>query len=241
MTLSARLVCLVDGDETLRESMARAIRAEGHSANTYGAATQAWESFERGLPDLVIFGSGTPGLDAVQFTAALRERSAALPVIALLDRRDAADAEVPPDLQVDDYLDKPFSLRELIQRVTALLKRPAPGATVQLNWEDRPLTLGPLTVDPLRLTAQWNRRDLALTVTEVLLLQSLVRRVGVVKTRDQLLQEAFPGRSASDGLIERHIARLRRKFEVLEPAFDALEGVHGAGYRYRSGPSVKRV
>lgn len=238
MTPAPRLVSLLERDETLRESMARAIRTEGHAANAYGETAQLEESFTRGLPDLVVFDAATPGLDAAQFIAAMRQRSAALPLVALLD---AASTDAEPVLAVDDYLVKPFTLRELVPRVVALLKRPAPGATVQLSWEDRPLTLGPLTVDPLRLTAQWHSKDLALTVTEVFLLQSLVRRVGVVKTRDQLLQDAFPGRSASDGLIERHIARLKQKFEALEPGFDALEGVHGAGYRYRSGPSVRRV
>lgn len=221
--------------------MARAIRAEGHAAEAYGDPSQAVDSFARGLPELVIVDVATPGLDGAQFTTALRERSAGVAIVALLDRMDATDADTPPSLPVDDYLSKPFSLRELMPRVVALLRRPPPGASVQLSWEDRPLSLGPLTVDPLRLTAQWHSRDLALTVTEIFLLQSLVRRVGVVKTRDQLLQDTFPGRSVGEGLIERHIVRLRRKFETLEPGFDALEGVHGAGYRYRSGPSVRRV
>jgi two-component system OmpR family response regulator len=241
MATSPRLVCIVDGDETLRESMARAIRAEGHGVNVYGNAPQALESFARGLPDLVIFDVPASGLEPVSsFTGAVRDLSATLPLVALI-QDGGVGAEALALLPVDDYLSKPFSLRELTPRVVALLKRPAPGASVQLNWEDRPTSLGPLTVDPLRLSAQWNGHDLALTVTEMFLLQSLVRRVGVVKTRDQLLQDVFPGRSGHDGLIERHIARLRQKFEAIAPGFDALESVHGAGYRYRAGPSVRRV
>jgi len=65
-------------------------------------------------------------------------------------------------------------------------------------------------------------------------MQSLVGRVGVVKTRDQLLQDAFPGRSAADVVVDRIIRRIQQKFELLEPGFDNLEGVHGAGYRYRA-------
>jgi DNA-binding response OmpR family regulator len=220
--------------------MCRAIRHEGHAANAYGTGAAALQSFERGLPDLILFDVKAPGIDPAGFTKVIRDRSASVPIIASLPRESALDEMLALGLQVDDYLAKPFSLKELMPRIVALLKRPAPGASVILAWEDRPLTLGPLTVDPLRLAAQWNKRDLGLTVTEFFLLHSLVRRAGVVKTRDQLLQDAFPGRSGMDGLVEGHIARLRRKFEALEPAFDALEGVHGAGYRYRSGPSVKR-
>jgi DNA-binding response OmpR family regulator len=72
-------------------------------------------------------------------------------------------------------------------------------------------------------------------VTEFFVMQALARRAGVVKTRDQLMQDTFPGRTSSaDGIIDRVIARLQQKFETVEPGFDNLEGVHGAGFRYRA-------
>jgi two-component system response regulator ChvI len=240
MTSPLRLVSVVENEETLRESVCRAIRLEDVRAEGYGDGSQAWEAFARVPPDLAILDTGVGGLDSSEITRRLRERSPKLPIVIIVAREDELDAVLASNPAADDYLSKPFSLKELLARVKLLLRRAALTGKEALNWEDRPLTLGPLTVDPLWLTVRWGERPVPLTVTEFLLLHSLVRRAGVVKTRDQLMQDAFPGRSAGDGAVDAHVARLRRKFEQLEPAFDAIEGVHGAGYRYRSGPSVKR-
>ena len=120
-------------------------------------------------------------------------------------------------------------------RIMVLLRRAGLTGGETLAWEDRPVTLGPLTLDPLRLTARWNDTDVGLSVTEFFVMQALARRAGVVKTRDQLMQDTFPGRTSSaDGIIDRVITRLQQKFEAVEPGFDNLEGVHGAGFRYRA-------
>jgi two-component system response regulator ChvI len=88
-------------------------------------------------------------------------------------------------------------------------------------------------LDPVRLTASWRGRQVGLTVTELLLLQALARRPGVVRTRDQLMDAAYPDRvSVSDRTIDSHVKRIRRKFAAVDPDFAAIEGVYGAGYRY---------
>ena len=116
-----------------------------------------------------------------------------------------------------------------------LIRRAGLTGGETLAWEERPITLGPLIVDPLRLSVRLNDTDAGLSVTEFMVLQGLVRRAGVVKTRDQLLQDAFPGRvSSSDGAIEGIVARIQQKFEKLEAGFDNVERVHGAGFRYRA-------
>jgi two-component system response regulator ChvI len=241
MTSSLRLVSVVENEDTLRESVCRALRLEDVRAEGYGDAAAAWEAFARVPPDLAIIDTAAGGLDSGELARRLRERSPKLPIIMIVSREDELDAVLASNPAADDYLSKPFSLKELLGRVKLLLRRAALTGKEALNWEDRPLTLGPLTVDPLWLSVQWGGRAVPLTVTEFLLLHSLVRRAGVVKTRDQLMQDAFPGRSAGDGAVDVHVARLRRRFEQLEAGFDAIEGVHGAGYRYRSGPSVKRT
>jgi two-component system response regulator ChvI len=97
---------------------------------------------------------------------------------------------------------------------------------------------GDLMLDPLRLTATWKGSPISLTVTEFLLLQALARRPGVVKSREQLMDAAYPDRvSVSDRTIDSHVKRIRRKFQVADPSFDALAGVYGAGYRYVASPS----
>lgn len=235
MIASPRQVSVVDEDETLRESVCRAIRLENHRAVALGDGDSAWEAFSRTAPDCALISLNIRGLDGAELCRRLRDRSANAAIIAVVRGDDGIDQALSMSLGSDDYLSKPFSIKELMVRLKPLLRRVGLTGAEPLAWEDRPLSLGPLTADPLRLTAAWNGTDAGLTVTEFLVLHSLVRRAGVVKTRDQLLQEAFPDRaSGGDGTVDRIIRRLTQKFEKLEPGFDNLEGVHGAGYRYRA-------
>ena len=97
--------------------------------------------------------------------------------------------------------------------------------------------MGDLALDPVRLLATWKGTVVPLTVTEFLLLQGLTRRPGAVRSREQLMEEAYPDRvSVSDRTIDSHVKRIRRKFTVIDPAFTAIEGVYGAGYRYAESP-----
>jgi two-component system response regulator ChvI len=103
--------------------------------------------------------------------------------------------------------------------------------------QDRLIVAGELTLDPLRLSAVWKRVAVPLTVTEFLLLHSLVRRPGVVRSREQLMEDAYPDRvSVSDRTIDSHVKRIRRKFVAVDPAFTGIDGVYGAGYRYLREP-----
>jgi two-component system response regulator ChvI len=113
-----------------------------------------------------------------------------------------------------------------------LLRRSRPTDTDRAD-DERAITAGDLVLDPLRLSATWKGSRVALTVTEFLLLQSLARRPGVVKTREHLMRDAYPDLlSVSDRTIDSHVKRIRRKFTAVDPAFGAIEGVYGAGYRY---------
>jgi two-component system response regulator ChvI len=125
-------------------------------------------------------------------------------------------------------------MRELMARVKVLLRRAALTPSEVDASRDQMVVAGELRLEPLRLAATWKTQNVPLTVTEFLLLLALVRRPGIVKTREQLMDEAYPDRvSVSDRTIDSHIKRIRRKFLVVDPAFMAIEGVYGAGYRYR--------
>jgi DNA-binding response OmpR family regulator len=227
-----RQVAVIEEDETLRESICRAIRVEKHRAVPYGSVATARDAFERGLPDCVVL--SVTSADGAELCRSLRQRSPKLPIVAIVRRENDMDDVLAMNLGADDYLAKPFSINELWPRLKVLIRRAGLTGSEPLAWEDRPLTLGPLAVDPLRLAVRWNDTPVPLTVTEFLVLQSLVGRVGVVKTREQLMQDAFPGRGASDGVIDRVVRRIQQKFEAIEAGFDNVEGVHGGGYRYRA-------
>jgi two-component system response regulator ChvI len=234
MTAPARLVTVVEDEETIREMVCLALRKEGYRTEAFDDGVRAWDAFAHTLPDLVILDIGLPRLDGLEICRRLRTRSEVLPIIFVTSREEEFDRVLGLEIGADDYLCKPFSMRELMARVKVLLRRASVADSGARASDDQPIVVGQLTIDPLRLTVAWIGRNIPLTVTEILLLQGLARRPGIVKTRDQLMEDAYPDRvSVSDRTIDSHVKRIRRKFQVIDPAFDQIEGVYGAGYRYR--------
>lgn len=228
-----RTVAVVEDEATIREAVCFALRREGYAPDAFDDGLNAWQAFERRLPDVAILDIGLPRMDGLELCRRLRGLSEALPIIFVTSREDEFDRVLGLELGADDYLCKPFSMRELMARVKVLLRRASLAHNAARTEEERIITVGDLILDPLRLAASWKGTSVALTLTEFLLLQSLARRPGIVKTRDQLMEAAYPERvSVTDRTIDSHIKRIRRKFETVDRAFDALESVYGAGYRY---------
>jgi two-component system, OmpR family, response regulator ChvI len=232
MTIGSRRVAVVEDEETIREGICVALRREGHRPEAFADGLAAWEGFERDPPDLAILDIGLPRMDGLELCRRIRTRSEVVPIIFVTSREEEFDRVLGLEIGADDYLCKPFSMRELMARVKVLLRR-AGYATVERDAADAAIVVGALTLDPLRLSVSWNGTAVRLTVTEFLLLQALVRRPGIVKTRDQLMDDAYPDRvSVSDRTIDSHVKRIRRKFLEADPTFARIEGVYGAGYRY---------
>ncbi len=234
MQSGARLITVVEDENTIREMVCLALGKEGHRTESFDDGAKAWDAFTRALPDLVILDIGLPRLDGLEICRRLRAKSDTLPIIFVTSREEEFDRVLGLEIGADDYLCKPFSMRELMARVKVLLRRASAADNTSRANDDEPLVYGRLAIDPLRLTVAWDGRLVPLTVTEILLLQGLVRRPGIVKTREQLMQDAYPDRvSVSDRTIDSHVKRIRRKFQAVDSGFDQIEGVYGAGYRYR--------
>ena len=241
-----RMVAIVEDEDGIRESVIFALEREGHAAVGYGDGRLAWTAFEQALPALVVLDIGLPGMDGLELCRRLRARSDALPIVFLTSREEEFDRVLGLEIGADDYLCKPFSMRELMARVKALLRRASLAATPGSPSPKAPgpaakaaealTTAGDLVLDADRYAAEWRGTPVRLTVTEFWLLEALARRPGHVKSRDQLLQAAYPhDTSASDRTIDSHVKRLRRKFQEVDAGFDAIESVYGAGYRLRAG------
>lgn len=236
MSAGLRQVAVVEDEETIREGICVALRREGHRAVAFDDGLTAWDAFGAGLPDLVILDIALPRMDGLELCRRLRARSDVLPIIFVTSREEEFDRVLGLEIGADDYLCKPFSMRELMARVKVLLRRSNHAAVFREPGEAAMVT-GALSLDPLRLSVTWKGIGVPLTVTEFLLLKALVRRPGVVKTREQLMGEAYPDRvSVSDRTIDSHVKRIRRKFVAADPAFGGIEGVYGAGYRYLREP-----
>jgi len=228
-------VAVVDDEESVREPVRSALEREGFAVDLHADGAAAWESFSSGaLPDVVVLDILMPRMDGLELCRKLRAVSETLPIIFLTSKDDELDRVLGLELGADDYLCKPFSVRELVARVRVLFRRIAllrdrgpaePGDTLRV--ED-------LMLDLEGYTVRWNDAEIPLTVTEFLILRALARRPGQVKTRRQLMEEGYPHDAfVSERTIDSHIKRIRRKFEDIDPGFGRVETVHGLGYRYR--------
>ena len=233
MISKGKVIAIVEDEETIREAVAVALRKEGHEPALYGDGADAWVAFSAQLPDLAVLDIGLPRMDGLELCRRLRTRSDVLPIIFVTSREDEFDRVLGLEIGADDYLCKPFSMRELLARVKVLLRRAALVAGGARTESEPVLTIGALVLDAERLSASWRGRPLALTVTEFYLLQALASRPSVVKSREQLMESAYPDRvTVSDRTIDSHVKRVRRKFQAVDPDFSGIEAVYGAGYRY---------
>ena len=230
------LVAIVDDEEHLRETVSRALRGDGYRTAAYSDGAEAWQSFEASLPDLVILDIIMPRMDGLELCRRIRGVSQKVPVMFLTSRDEEFDRVLGLELGADDYLCKPFSLRELAARVKVLFRRSGVKAAERERAPEGGdnVAVGSLTLDTQRFTAAWKGSPVRLTVTEFRILHALARQPGYVRTREQLLAEAFPHDAyMSDRTIDCHIRRIRGKLEDLDTTFDGIETLYGLGYRLR--------
>ena len=231
--MTGALVAFVDDEESLRTTVSLALRRDGFRVETFADGLQALTRFERALPDLAILDVVMPRLDGLELCRRLRARSEHLPILLLASKDEELDRVLGLELGADDYLCKPFALRELVARVKALLRR-ARLRQEPAGDEEQIVHSGALRLDLRRFEARWHEQVLPLTLTEFNLLEALARRPGVVKSRAQLLAEAYPNDvHVEERTIDTHIKRLRRKLAEGGAEPDPIDTVHGLGYRFK--------
>jgi two-component system response regulator ChvI len=227
------VVAVVDDEENIRETVGFALRREGYPVELYATGLEAWKAFQHKLPGLVILDIIMPEMDGLELCRKVRAKSESIPIIFLTSRDDELDRVLGLEIGADDYLCKPFSMRELLARVKVLFRRAALDQSAKAPT-DEPVRLGELELDLQRYTVRWKGAPVSLTVTEFMMLHALVRYPGHVKTRKQLHQDGYPHDAyVSDRTIDSHIKRVRRKFEESDPKFDRVETVYGLGYRWK--------
>jgi two-component system response regulator ChvI len=225
-------IAVVDDEANIRETVAFALRREGYEVEAYADGADAATAFEDKMPDLAILDILMPRMDGLELCRRIRAASETVPIIFLTSRDDEVDRILGLELGADDYLVKPFSMRELVARVRVLFRRAARRATV--SRDDETLLIGSLELDAQRFTVRWKGKPIDLTVTEFMMLQALVRHPGHVKTRRQLTREGYPHDNyVSERTIDSHVKRIRKKFEAVDPQFDRIDTVYGMGYRYQ--------
>lgn len=223
-------VALVEDDSAIRDNISDALKKYGYEVQSFASRPEAMAVLKTRLPDMAIIDIGLGAEMDGGFTLCrdLRALSDQLPIIILSARDSDFDIVSGLRLGADDYLTKDTSLPHLMARIAALFRRVDAFGEAPRNEEivDR----GDLRLDLNRLTATWKGEPVVLTVTEFWMVHALVKFVGHVKNRDQLMGEAEM--VVDDSTITSHMKRIRKKFIAVDPAFDAIETVYGMGYRW---------
>jgi phosphate regulon transcriptional regulator PhoB len=223
-------ILLVEDEYDLTKLLKYNLEKEGFRVNATTDGSLALAEVRRDEPDLVILDLMLPGLDGLEICRQLRriDKYASLPILMLTARSEEADRVVGLELGADDYVTKPFSMRELVARVRALLRRHeslySNRATVQR---------GSLIIDPTAHSVRVEGEAVELSALEFRLLYHLASNPGIVFSRDQLLDRVWGNdRSVTPRSVDVYIRRVREKIEI-EPQNPAyVQTVHGVGYRF---------
>jgi len=228
-------ILIADDDGHIREVVRYALEKAGHSVTEAKDGREALTAFAATSFDAVVLDIVMPEQDGLEVCRQLRsgKNASRVPILFLSSRDEELDKIVGLEIGADDYVTKPFSPRELVSRVKALLRRSSPAP--ETKSETELLKHKQLLIDPERHHASWDGHELVLTVTEFALLRCLLQRPGRVFTRDELVDRAWGfGHALSDRTVDSHVRRIRRKLEVAgATSADPIETVHGVGYRLR--------
>jgi two-component system phosphate regulon response regulator PhoB len=231
---AAQRVLVVEDEPDIAALIAYQLTREGYRVETASTGTDALASVGREIPDLVVLDRMLPGLSGDEVLQSLKGDGATrtVPVLVLTARREQEDRIQGFELGADDYLTKPFSPRELVLRVQAILRRINEPA---VESGGRVLRAGPVFIDVNSHQVLLDGQEVNLTPTEFRLLRSLLERKGRTQSRQQLLERAWSVESAiSDRIqtrtVDMHVRRLRAK---LGRVGDWIETVRGFGYRFR--------
>ncbi|MEN0062615.1 MAG: response regulator transcription factor [Myxococcota bacterium] len=227
--MGARIL-LVDDDASLREVVRYALDRAGYEVIEAEDGLRALERFPEQPVDLVVLDILMPELDGLAVCQKLRQTSD-VPIVFLSSRAEEVDRILGLEMGGDDYISKPFSPRELVSRVKAVLRRTQrsePGEPADV------VEAAGIRLDVSAHRAFVGTSELTLTVTEFRIVEVFVRRPGRVFTRDELVERAYPGpHHVSDRTLDSHIRRIRQKLR--EAGLDPITTVHGLGFRLEEG------
>jgi DNA-binding response OmpR family regulator len=232
--MSGRSILVVEDEEAIAEAVRARLASEGYRVRLAFDGPQALRAAAEEAPDLVVLDLMLPGMDGLEVCRQI-QREEWVPVLMLTARTEEADRIAGFAVGADDYLTKPFSLRELAARVRAILRR---MDKIREMSPTESVTRLDLTVDPARRRVLRGTEEIALTPLEFEILLTLARNPGVVFSRDQLMDRVWGYRDYAGGrVVDSHVARVRRKLgdEAAEPRY--IRTVHGVGYAFREDGS----
>ena len=232
---TSRRVLVAEDEAHIRELVGLHLGLEGWDVAQAATGQEALDRLRADPVDLVVLDIMLPGLDGITVLRAMRRGgpNANTPVLLLTARRDESDKVLGLDSGADDYLTKPFGVRELVARARALMRRVRPASDITAPGADQPVVrLGPVTIDPARRVAAIEGADIELTGREFDLLYLLASHPGIVFSREALVARVWKGDThVTERSVDTLVKRLRRKIERDPASPDWLITVWGTGYK----------
>ena len=228
--MTQQTVLVVDDEEAIAEAVRARLESEGYDVVVAGDGPRAIALCSEVHPDLVVLDLMLPGMDGLEVCREI-QRDRWVPVLMLTARTEESDKVAGFAVGADDYLTKPFSLRELAVRVRAILRRADRIRSVPVS---EPIENGGLAIDPARRKVTVDGDEVQLTPLEFEILLTLAGAPGLVLTREQLMDRVWGYRDYAGGrVVDSHVARIRRKLgeDGAEPRF--IRTIHGVGYAFR--------
>ena len=223
-------ILIVEDDDTIAQSLARALSSQGYVATTVGTGDSALHHLDVARVDLVLLDLGLPDMDGIDVCRAIRRRDTTIPIVLLTARQEEIDIVVGLDAGAVDYVTKPFRLAELFARLRVQLRRTETGTGAVGPQE---LHVGELRVDTSARRAWFGGVELDLRAKELDLLIRLAQDAGRVVTRETLMADVWDEHwFGSTKTLDVHIASLRRKLEHPDRRNDPITTLRGVGYRY---------
>lgn len=226
-----RKIAVIDDEESIQKTLSLALGSEGYDVTIYRSASEAIDTIESNLPDLIILDIMMPGIDGITFCSLFRKKENSIPIIFLSSRVDELTKLEALERGGDDYLTKPFSIKELLVRISVCLRRVE-------NYSESPVnpnkSCSGLVIDESGWQIYYDNHLINFSVTEFRIFTTLYKNPNVVYTREELMIKAYPEDSyISDRNVDTHITRIRKKVLKYNKAFKGIESVYGLGYRYK--------
>ena len=228
-------VFLIDDDKNILTSISMLLENEGYKVSTFSDGESGLKAILENSPDIAVVDIKMPRLDGIELLKKLR-RTSNMPVIFLTSKDTEIDELLGLKVGADDYITKPFSQNILMERIRILIKRTElKNIKKKDNIGDKnSIKEGNIFLDTEKYMCKWKNKTVNLTVTEFLLIKSLVKNAGAVKSRDQLIVSAFgeDKENIDDRSIDHHFKRIRKKFKSADNDFNSIVTIYGGGYKF---------
>ena len=228
-------VFLIDDDKNILASISMLLENEGYKVSTFSDGESGLKAILENSPDIAVVDIKMPRLDGIELLKKLR-RTSNMPVIFLTSKDTEIDELLGLKVGADDYITKPFSQNILMERIRILIKRTElKNIKKKDNIDDKnSIKEGNIFLDTEKYMCKWKNKTVNLTVTEFLLIKSLVKNAGAVKSRDQLIVSAFgeDKENIDDRSIDHHFKRIRKKFKSADNNFNSIVTIYGGGYKF---------